>query len=252
MSRRDWLAMMYDNPMDVVASTIRAGVKAPPGKKLVVCDLGSIESRVLGWMAGCKRINDIFAQGLDTYKDFATDLYQIPYDAVTKEQRTFCKPPVLGCGYRLGAAGLVKYAAKYNVEMTGKEAAKAVRTFRQAYWEVEDMWHWFDEAAKACVTHGTYGTQATGHKVTLWRDDQFMHIRLPSGRDLHYYQPLVEPRTLTVVDPETGEERKWKTMAVTYMGMDTYTHQWKRISTHGGKLVENIDQAISRDILAGV
>jgi len=55
-----------------------------------------------------------------------------------------------------------------------------------------------------------------------------------------------------VVDPETGEERKWETMAVTYMGMDTYTHQWKRISTHGGKLVENIDQAISRDILAGV
>jgi len=249
MNRRDWVALSYSNPMDVVASTIRAGIKAPPGKKLVVCDLGSIESRVLGWMSGCKRINNIFAEGKDTYKDFATDLYQIGYDEVTKEQRTFCKPPVLGCGYRLGAKGLVDYAAKYQVTMTGKEAAKAVRTFRNAYWEVAEMWSWFDDACRECVTTGR---QYEGHRVIVWRDDQFMHIRLPSGRDLHYYQPLVQPRTITITDPETGEERKWETMAVTYMGMDTFTHQWKRISTHGGKIVENIDQAISRDILAGV
>ena len=249
MNPRDWVELMHGNVMDVVASTVRAGITAPPGKMLVVSDLSSIESRVLGWMSGCKRINDIFAQGLDTYKDFATEFYGISYEEVTKEQRTFCKPPVLGCGYRLGAAGLVKYAASMGVEMPGKEAAKAVKTFRLAYWEVDKMWSWFDDAAKDCVQTGR---QHEGHRVILWRDDQFLHIRLPSGRDLHYFQPLVQPRTLTVVDPETGEERKWETMAVTYMGMDTYTHQWKRISTHGGKLVENIDQAISRDILAGV
>ena len=243
----EWVRMLYGNVMDVVASCIRAGIAAPKGKKLVVCDLGSIESRKLGWASGCKRINKIFEEGKDTYKDFAQDFYHKPYDEITKEERTFCKPPVLGCGYRLGAGGLVKYAEGMGVEMSGKDAKKAVRTFRNSYPEVEEMWRWLDDATKQCVR---YGITYEGYSIRIRRDDQFMFIDLPSGRSLAYYQPLVEPRTIKIPDPETGEEREWHTEAVTYMGMNQFNHQWSRISSHGGKFTENFDQAESRDVLS--
>ncbi len=233
--------------MDVVASTVRAGITAPPGKMLVVSDLSSIESRVLGWTAGCTRINNIFAEGKDTYKDFATEMFHCSYDEVTKAQRTLAKPAVLGCGYQLGAAGLVRYADSMGIEMTGKEAKHAVKTFRTVYWEVAEMWQWLVDACKHVIEGG--GT-FTGYAVTISRDDQFMFITLPSGRRLHYYQPQVQPKTITILDPETGEERKWETEAVTYMGKHEETFKWWRISTHGGKITENIVQAIARDILA--
>lgn len=93
-----WLAVVYGNRSgDVLSSAIRAVVAAPEGRLLVVQDYGSIESRILGWVTGCQRINDCFTNNRDTYKDFAAEAYRVPYDEVTKEQRNFSKPPVLGC-----------------------------------------------------------------------------------------------------------------------------------------------------------
>lgn len=249
MNKRDWIEALYGNVMDVNASTIRAGIAAPEGKMLVVSDLASIESRVLGWMSGCARMNNIFAEGKDTYVDFAQEMFHCRYDQVTKKQRTTAKPAVLGCGYRLGADGLMRYADSIHVKMTKQEAKHAVKTFRSVYREIPIMWSWLTETCKEVIRTGWV---ANGYTVSIHRDDQFLFIRLPSGRNLHYYQPHIEPRTITIIDEETGEERKWETMAVTYMGKDQYTHKWARISTHGGKTTENIVQAIARDILAGV
>ncbi len=249
MNPRNWVELMHGNVMDVVASTVRAGITAPPGKMLVVSDLSSIESRVLGWMSDCTRINNTFAEGKDTYKDFATEMFHCSYDDVTKEQRTLAKPAVLGCGYQLGAGGLVRYAESMGIEMSGREAKHAVKTFRSVYWEVAEMWQWLVDACKVTIE---YGVPCEKYTVTLSRDEQFMFITLPSGRNLHYYQPQVQPKTIIIVDPETGEERKWETEAVTYMGKHEETFKWYRISTHGGKITENIVQAIARDILAGV
>lgn len=247
MNRRDWVEMMYGNTMDVVASTIRAGITVPPGKKLVVCDLSSIEARVLGWMSGCQRINNIFASGRDTYRDFASHWFGIPYEEVTKEQRRISKPPDLGCGYQLSGATLIEYAAGMGVDMTGKQAKEAVTLWRSLNHEVPTMWQWFVDACKHVIQ---YNSVATGYRVTISRDEQFLFIQLPSDRKIYYYQPLIEPRTIKTKDPETGETRTWQTHSVTYMGMNQHSHKWERISTHGGKITENIDQAIARDILA--
>lgn len=94
---RDLIDVVYGNVMEFLSDCIRAGVTAPDGQLLAVCDLGSIESRVLGWESGCTRINQTFANGLDTYKDFATELFNVPYEEVTKHQRFVSKPPTLGC-----------------------------------------------------------------------------------------------------------------------------------------------------------
>ena len=233
--------------MDLLAASVRAAIAAPRGRKLVVSDLGSIESRVLGWVADCPRINNTFAIDKDTYKDFATELYHIPYEEVTKQQRNFSKPPTLGCGYQLGAKGLVEYADSMGVTMTLDEALIAVDTFRRIFPEVKQMWYWLVETVSLVTTTGG---RACGYKVDIHRDASFLYITLPSGRRLAYYKPEMRPDTIRWKDRLTGEMRSRQVMNFTYMGFNRFTNKWGRISTHGGGLTENIVQAIARDILA--
>ena len=230
--------MLYGDVVPFLGNVVRTVVTAPEGRRLAVSDYSSIESRVLGYVSNCSRINALFASGMDSYKDFATEVYRVPYDQVTDAQRKFCKPPVLGCGYQLGDKGLVKYADGMGVELHLTEASRLVHLWRRLYPEVVDMWEWLTNAAKHVITTGQ---PVTGYCVTIRRDNNFMFIDLPSGRSIAYFHPLVEPRT-----PPWGGR---KLPTVTYMGMNQYNHQWERITTHGGKLTENIVQAIARDIL---
>lgn len=243
---------LYGDPLTFLSETIRCAITAPEGYSLAPCDLGSIESRWLGYMSGCTRINLTFAEDRDTYKDFATEFYQIPYEDITKEQRTFCKPPVLGCGYQLGGPGLVRYADGMGVTMTEEEGAHGVEVWRGTYHEVPVMWKWLVEACKDVIDNFTVWE---GYTVRIRRDSNFLFIDLPSGRSIHYYQPLVLP----MIPPweqakvDAGEielEDAQKMPTITYMGMNQYTKQWTRLTTHGGKITENIDQAACRDILA--
>ena len=233
-------------PLDLLATSVRGAIAAPPGCSLAVCDLGSIESRVLGWIADCRWINDTFAGGLDTYKSFATYLYKVPYDAVTPAQRKFSKPPVLGAGYQLGAGGLVGYAESMGVEMTREQAHVAVDTFRDLAHEVRSMWRWLTDT---CVDVINTGRAAAGYKCRFYRDNQFLYIELPSGRRLAYHQPMVVDEMIHWTDRVTGEPRSKLVPNVTYMGINRFNLQWERISTHGGGITENIVQAISRDLL---
>lgn len=93
----DGLKLMIEEPMDALAGCVRSSVRVQPGKKLVVTDIASVESVVIGQLCGCTRLLNVFRQGKDAYKDFATEFYQIAYELVTKEQRKICKPPTLGC-----------------------------------------------------------------------------------------------------------------------------------------------------------
>ena len=242
---REIVTALFDNTMDVVASCIRAGITAPPGKKLMVSDYHSIENVVLGYLSGCESINHINREGLDPYRDFATYVFGVSYDEVTKVQRKFCKPPVLGCGYQLSGPTLVEYAAQYGVELTLKEAFKLVRIWRKLCWEVPQMWKWFIEN-DARVIRGEI-SEALGYGVRIWRDENFLFTTLLSGRNLAYYRPALLPNTIKTID-EDGNPRTFETMSMTYMGRDI-KHQWRRISTHGGKRTENVVQALSSDIL---
>lgn len=89
--------LYYPDLMPVLSSLIRCSVQAHDGRILNVADLASIETRVIGWLAGCKGILDVYAQGLDAYKQFATYMFRKPYNQITKEERNIAKPPVLGC-----------------------------------------------------------------------------------------------------------------------------------------------------------
>lgn len=221
---------------DLLGSAIRHVIKARDGYHLDVCDLSSIESVVLAWITGCSRVLEVFREGRDPYKDFATELFHVPYDQVTKAQRKFSKPPVLGCGYRLGWRGLINYAESMGVQMGEQEAQHAVETFRNMYWEIPRFWEWIGSAMNAAIA----GQVVEGYRMRLYRDDKFVYITLPSGRRLAYFEPEVLPHPAPWGDVIP---------TISYMGLDD-RNQWVRLYAHDGLITENIIQAIARDVLA--
>jgi DNA polymerase len=234
----EFVELVFGKGMGIKAlsSAIRGCVKSPKGSRLVVRDYGSIESRLLGWVTNCSRINRVFAEDKDTYRDFATVVYHVDYEAVTKEQRKFCKPPVLGCGYMLSGPGLVRYAAKYGVTLTEDVAKELVRLWRDANHEVKTFWWTLWERVLDAVKYGAVFQMPEYKLVVDGRDPAMLRIWLPSGRPIYYYSPRIEIN-------DYGRE------SLTYMGKNQDTGFWERIFTHPGKLTENIIQAIAADLL---
>lgn len=225
----DYLKANYSKKGTVpqlLGSAVRHAIKAPEGRVFSVRDLSSIESVVLGWQTDCRAINHAVANGLDTYKLFAERYFNVPYDEVTKKQRKFSKPPVLGCGYQLGWKGLITYADGMGVVLRDDDAKNAVRLWRDMHPEVKDAWSWF--SSSVCdVTEGVV-RNAEGYKVKIYRDTNFLYIGLPSGRELSYFRPEVRYEE----DPEWGTIRR----NFCYQGINQYTGKWGTVYSHGGKL----------------
>ncbi len=232
------LQAMYEQPMDILASTIRAAVTAPQGRSLVVSDLTSIESVVVGHLSGCEALENIYRRGQDAYRVFGSNYFGVPYDQITKAQRSWSKPPVLGCGFGLGWKGLIKYAEGYGVVMLEHEARRAVDLFRASYPEVPEMWYGLLEGIEGII-NSPIGIAWERFMVRIFRDEYFLYIELPSGRRLAYYRPAW-------VEVETPVGRR---PSFTYMGVHRFTQKWTRIAAHGGLVTENIAQATARDIL---
>lgn len=142
------------------------------------------------------------------------------------------------CAYQLGRYGLIEYAKGMGTEMTEDQAEHAVKTFRSMYWEIPQMWEWLVDAQKDVISNYTVHQ---GYAIKIWRDNNFMFITLPSGRSIAYYKPLVEMK----VPPWGGRPRS----TITYMGRAKVGRAWVRLTTHGGKTIENECQGIGRDKL---
>lgn len=256
---RESIELLYPNTFDVLASTIRPAAQAPDGQLFIDADLNAIENRVLGWLAECKKILRVFEQKRDPYVDFATYLFHRKYDDLFAEykagdssKRTIAKPGVLGCGYMLGAGktyenrdtgeieatGLLGYAWGMGVKhFTMEDSVLSVDTFRREFKEVKDYWYGIERAMMRCIRTGI--SQDFGH-VRFEMKGPYLRIRLPSGRHLHYRNPKIEKKRAPWGDMKD---------TITYMGQSD-KKQWVRQQTHPGKITENVDQAISRDLLA--
>lgn len=258
----DTLAMEFGNPMGVLSSCIRSAFRAPEGKQFVVADLNAIENRVLGWLADCDKMLDVFKEGRCPYLSFGVELYGISYDELWHEykvlgkgeKRTNSKPAVLGAGYGLSGGDLTKdkngdtiktglwgYAEALGIKIPREEAHRGVQVFRQAYPEVVQMWYDVERAAKETII--TKRPHRAG-KIEFDIKAPCLRMKLPSGRHLHYIRPKIELKTFK------GREGPYERQVITYEGIDQKTKKWGRVGTHGAKLVENGDQGISRDVLA--
>lgn len=242
------------NLMQSVSSVLRPAFRAADGKEFRVSDLSAIEDRVVAWVSGCETILQEHRAGLDPYKSFGKHLYKKSYDELTKAERNNAKPGRLGCCYRLSAGaerengkgdlvrtGLWGYAESLGVALTQAECAAAVKTYREQYPEVVQAWYALENAAMESVLDRR---PVRFRHVVFDVRGPYLRILLPSGRYLHYLRPRIEPRTFT---DNNGKQYTKKNLS--YEGVDSVTKQWCRIYTHGGKLIENITQAIARDIL---
>ena len=253
------IRLLWDDPYDLLTSCIRPCAQAPEGFKFIDADLNAIENRVLGWIAKCKKILRVFELNRDPYIDFSTYLFGGTYDERWHEykvlgdstKRTTSKPGVLGCGYMLGAGekqynretgeveatGLLGYAWNIGVtEFTLEQSKASVDTFRREFEEVKEFWYAIERCAKKCIRTGL---PQRHHMIKFDMKAPFMRMILPSGRALHYCRPRLEMRKTP-----WGEMRE----TITYEGLND-KKQWYRIATHPGKITENADQAIARDII---
>lgn len=218
-------------------------------EEFVVCDLSAIESRGIGWLTGCERLNQVFIDERDPYIDFGVDFYQKPYELISKGERSNCKPAVLGAGYRLGGGdlfegkrtGLWGYAENMGIDLTQEESHAMVVMFREKYPEVPQFWYALERASINCVRTGK--PQECG-PIRFEMMNPYLTCILPSGRRIYYQFPQVRS-----FEQMSRAGRKYVKHELSYMAKHQKTGKWVRIQSHGGLLIENIVQAMARDVL---
>jgi DNA polymerase len=253
--------LLVEEPMAVFGGTMRGMFRASPGHMLHICDYSSIEAVGLAWASRCERMLNVFRSGRDIYRDFGVSLYRKAYEDITSAERQVCKSACLGCGYGLGPGkvledgnmtGLLAYAANMGVSLSPEEAVTAVRAYRDAYSEVVSFWWACGDAAQAVLEEGR--TIKVGAFRFEYRKP-FLLIWLPSGRAIHYYKPRMEMREIRTGKQRWDQEKMrmvdevYLRKVLTVMGRNQRSTQWERIVARPSHLVENIIQALTRDIL---
>jgi DNA polymerase len=228
-----------DELMDQAVSLVRGVICAPDGHEFTDADFSSVENRVSAWVAGQDDKLDLFRQGFDEYITFATSLYRVEYSQVTKAQRKFCKPAILGGMFGQGAIGLVGYAAAMGVYLDLERAQTLTDLYRSQYPKVQSLWYRCNEAMLQATCVPDVWVQA-GKRLRLVVNNSRLVMELPSGRRIYWTNPRIE-----LLRTPWGELRDTVTVEQT----DSVTHQWRREKLIGSSCFQSAVQAIARDLL---
>lgn len=240
---RDWesVEMMYDDVADILSQLVRTALIASPGKVFSVADFSAIEARVISWLANEKWRMDVFRGDGKIYEATGAKMFNVPISAITKGSvlRDKSKISELALGYE-GSLGALKRMGGERMGLSDTEMMSLVHKWRLANPAIVDMWKEIDEASKEAVRYQR-PVSCTCRNIIFDCNGEFMTIQLPSGRKLFYYGPKFK-------DKNIGRSTM-PTRVLCYQGVVQETKQWGEIDTYGGKLTENIVQAISRDLL---
>lgn len=227
------LEMLYEDIPDTLSQLIRTAFIPRTGLKFIVADFSAIEARVLAWLAGEKWRMRVFEEGKDIYCSSASQMFGVPVEkhGVNGHLRQKGKIAELALGYG-GSVGALKAMGALDMGLTEEELQPLVDAWRKSNPMVTTLWWDVDRAVKQCVhEHVSVRT----HNIVFTYKSGFLIIELPSKRCLYYVKPRVE-------------ENKYGGESVTYEGVGS-TKKWERLESYGPKFVENITQAIARDIL---
>lgn len=240
--KRDWesVEMLYDDVADVLSQLVRTALIAPPNKVFSVADFSAIEARVISWLANEKWRLDVFNGDGKIYEATGSKMFNVPISAITKGSvlRDKSKISELALGYE-GSLGALKRMGGERMGLSDTEMTDLVRKWRIANPAIVDMWKEIDEASKNAVRYRK-PISCTCRNIIFDCDGDYMTIQLPSGRKLFYKGPRFK-------DKKIGRSTM---SSLYYQGTVQKTKQWGEIDTYGGKLTENIVQAIARDLLA--
>ena len=238
------LQLLYGNVPDTLSQLIRTAFIPSEGHKFVVADFSAIEARVIAWLAGEQWVNEVFATHGKIYEATASQMFGVPVEKIVKgnpeyELRQKGKVATLALGYQGGVNSLVSMGA-LNMGLTEEELPDIVVRWRQANPRIKDMWFAMEQTALAVMQ--TAQPQATHGIIFALEGDlvygqSFLTAKLPSGRKLFYPRPFLK-------------ENQFGKLAIHYYTVGQQSKKWEVASTYGGKLTENIVQAIARDCLA--
>ncbi len=237
-TKLDYLRAIFDNPMGVFSSLTRSVILAPDGKKLQVADYAAIEARGVFWISKHEVGLETYRKGGKIYEALASKIYGVPLEEVTPDQRFVGKQAILGCGYGLGHKKFIHMCAGYGREISEELAKKTVNAYRREHYPVVKCWSNIEKAAIAAVDN--VGKRFSINRTTWFKRGDFLFCELPSGRRLAYFGAIVRIGTTP-----WGEKKRM----LFYYCMDSLTHQWGLTSNFGGGLVENVVQAVCRDML---
>ena len=227
------LDMLYDSVPQVLAECVRTAFVPAPGYKFIVADFSAIEARVLAWLAGEQWVLDVFEQGGDIYCETASRMFHVPVEkhGQNAELRQKGKQATLSCGYG-GAVGALIAMGALEAGMKEEELAPLVKAWRSANPNIVKLWWAVDRAVKTAIREKT---QVATHGLTIEYRSGMLYIFLPSGRHLSYVRPRFT-------------ENRFGGESVEYQGQDSTKH-WNWVESFPGKWVENVVQAIARDLL---
>lgn len=233
----------YANPTQVLSELIRTAFIAKPGCTLHVCDFSAIEARVIAWLAGEQWVLDVFRGGGDIYCATASQMFGVPVQkhGPNAELRQKGKIAVLALGYGGGVAALEAMGGS-RMGLTQQEEKDIMQRWRQANPHIVRFWATIEAAAVRAIKTGEATTIHRGI-VVAYRWGMLL-ITLPSGRTICY------PRAKIGIERNDGWRGDHE--IIEYEGMNQVTKKWERIRTYGGKLTENVVQAIARDILGHI
>lgn len=227
------MELLYDNIPEVLSELIRTAFIPKPGYKYIVSDFSAIEARVLSFLAGEQWRIDVFQEGKDIYCASASQMFKVPVEkhGINSHLRQKGKIAELALGYG-GSVGALKAMGALEMGLEESELQPLVDAWRMTNPNITSFWWAVDTAVKQAVI---YKTSAETHGFKIYYQSGMLFIDLPSGRRLCYVKPRMGIN-------QFGSD------SVTYEGIST--GKWSRIESYGPKFVENIVQAVSRDILA--
>jgi DNA polymerase len=232
--RFDDLQMLFGNTPGVLSELIRTAFIPKEGHRFIVADFSAIEARVLSWLAGEKWRLEVFQSHGKIYEASASQMFHVPIEEITKGSplRQKGKISELACGYG-GGVGALKSMGALEMGVEEHELQGLIDNWRRANPHIVNFWWEVDKMAIKAVKERT---RTRTHGIIFTYKSGMLFVRLPSGRDLVY----VKPKLML---------NKFGREGLTYEGIGT-TKKWERIETYGPKIVENIVQAASRDLLA--
>ena len=240
----DGVRMLYGNVPDTLSQLIRTAFIPSEGHKFVVADFSAIEARVIAWLAGEQWVNEVFATHGKIYEATASQMFHVPIKKIVKGNPEYSlrqkgKVATLALGYQGGVNALVSMGA-LNMGIPEEELPDIVQRWRQANRRICDLWYAVEQAALTAMQ--TAQPQAIHGLIFALEGDIvygqcFLTVQLPSGRKLYYPKPFLQ-------------ENQFGKMAVHYHTVGQQSKKWEVTSTYGGKMTENIVQAVARDCLA--
>lgn len=242
----DEFSTLYGNVTQTLSELIRTSFEAKPGRIFQVCDFSAIEARVIAWIAGEEWVLDVFRKNGDIYCETASQMFHVPVGkhGPNAELRAKGKVAVLGLGYGGGVNALEAMGGS-KLGLNEKEEREIVQKWRDANPHIVRLWSNVEKAAIRTIT--------TGQSTEINRGILFSYeygcliVKLPSGRKMCYPRAKYGPYEKTYGGTET------KTVdGIQYEGINQTTKKWEVVETYGGKMTENIVQAMARDILGVV